>query len=172
MARPFAIVLALTLLPMFGCNDDKIAQLQKQNEDLKAQMAKQSAATDFDLQAKCSTAAKLWFNENWSSTSREKATIFLDHSNHYSKASNQCMILVEYHAQQPDKVSWSDSQTLWNVFENSKDGELLESNFISFIPNHDGSNSSKDTVITCEVYGSKCADSAGFNKLVEPYMNN
>ena len=58
MARLQVMVLGLILLPIFGCNDDKIAQIQKQNEELKAQMAKQNASADLDLQAKCSAAAR------------------------------------------------------------------------------------------------------------------
>ncbi len=167
MARHRTIILGLVLLPVLGCNDDKVAQLKKQNEELKAQMAKQNAASDFDLQAKCSRAAKQWFNENWVGTSREKATSLLDESNHYNKASNRCFVLVEYHFNHEVGSSWSNDITLWNVFENSKYGEFTENHFISF-----GDNGSKDTVLICDVAGTKCASVDQFNNLVSPYMNN
>ena len=48
-----------------GCNADKITQLEKQNKDLHAQLDQQKNIVDLDTQAKCSTAAKTWSQENY-----------------------------------------------------------------------------------------------------------
>jgi hypothetical protein len=172
MTRYRTIVLGLGLLPILGCNDDKIAQLQKQNEELKAQMAKQNAASDLDLQAKCSTAAKQWFNENWAGTSREKGTIFLDYSNHYNKASNKCFVLSEYHYNSdfggPGAESWTNVMTLMDVYENVKYANFSENHITHFKPTINVG----DEVITCDVQGDKCKTGDEFNNLVRPYLTN
>jgi len=50
---------------LVGCNADKITQLEKQNKDLHAQLDQQKNIVDLDTQAKCSTAAKTWSQENY-----------------------------------------------------------------------------------------------------------
>jgi len=42
-----------------------VQQFQKENQDFKAQIAKESTARDFELQGQCATASKIWFKENW-----------------------------------------------------------------------------------------------------------
>jgi hypothetical protein len=77
-----------------GCDADRIAKLEKENTELKAKVDRQEAAMNYDLQAKCSKDAHVWFNKNWS---RDKNTILLDFTNHYNAKFNKCLILVEYH---------------------------------------------------------------------------
>jgi hypothetical protein len=165
MARLQAILLGLILLPILGCNDDKIARLEKQNEELKAQMAKQNAAADFDLQAKCSNAAKLWFRENWGS-GRDKDDILLDFSNHYNKASNQCFVQVVDNRRVGTRNSWSKHMSLWDVFENSMYGDFSEVHTL------DDHFKDEPNVVTCEVLEKKCSSADQFNSLVQRYMNN
>jgi hypothetical protein len=170
MARLQAIHLCLIFLPMFGCNDDKIAQLEKQNTELKAQLAKEKDTTrDFDLQAKCSKDARIWFNQNWS---RDKDTILLDFSNHYNAEHNKCFILTESHYNShfanPGGNSWANDMTLTDVYENAKYAEFVENHVTDVKPTLNVANE----VITCDVQGAKCKTGEEFDNLIRPYMNN
>jgi hypothetical protein len=117
----FVLGVVLSVAP--GCDTgERIARLEKQNEELKAEIKKNQAAADFDLQAKCAKDARAWFNETWS---RDKNTILLDYTNHYHRASNKCYILVEYHYSWGDKSgSWVNDMILYDVYENSQSREF------------------------------------------------
>jgi len=150
-----------------GCGqDEKIASLEKQNRELKAEVDKSHATADYDLQAKCSKDAKTWFNENWS---RDKDTALLDFTNHYNKSMNKCFILVEYHYTLGDGgASWTNDMTLWDVYENAKYATFDESHMIYFKP----TVRTDDRVIICELSDTKCKTGKEFNNLVRPYLNN
>ncbi|MGC2420091.1 MAG: hypothetical protein WA405_00405 [Candidatus Acidiferrales bacterium] len=164
MAKVKAIALGLILVAASGCDTSgRISRLERQNEDFKAEMEKNSAAVDYDLQAKCSKDARAWFNENWSS---DKNTMLLDFNNHYNKALNKCFILVEYHYSTGVSASWMNSMTLWDVYENLKYGNLSENHSIDF------KSEPRDEVITCEVADKKCTTSDQFVGLTWPYLNN
>ena len=169
MTRLHMILTSVLVLSAAGCDGDKVAQLEKQNAEIKAQLVKQNATTDFDLQAKCSTAAKTWFNENWS---RDKDTILLDHSSHYNAKQNKCFILVEYHYNShfggPGTESWANSMTIMDVFENAKYADFGESHITHFKP----TTTVDDHVITCNVQGNNCKTMEEFNNLIRPYMND
>jgi hypothetical protein len=147
------------------CRSD--LKTRKGNTDLKAKIDRQSAAVNYDLQAKCSKDARVWFNENWS---RDKNTIYLDFTNHYNAEHNKCFILVEYHYKTLllDASEWTNDVTLMDVYENAKYGEFAENHFTHFKT----TITNTDEVITCEVQGTKCKTSDEFNHLVQPYMNN
>ena len=167
MLRLRTIVLGLTLLPISGCNDDKIVQLEKQNEELKVQMVKQNAAADFDLQAKCSNAAKTWFNTNYAGLSREKTTSYLDYTNHYNKASNKCFISVGYHRTVGMDGSWMSDYSLWDIYENNQYGRFAEEHFISTT-----GNGLQKKVTSCVMLDKNCSTIGEFNGLMQPYMSN
>ena len=85
------VAFGAVLLIAVGCGqDEKIASLGKQNQELKAEVDKSHATADYDLQAKCSKDAKTWFNENWT---RDKDTVLLNFANHYNRSLNMCFIL-------------------------------------------------------------------------------
>jgi hypothetical protein len=135
-------------------------------------MAKQNAAADFDLQAKCSTAARSWFNGNWAQTSRDKDTIFLDFSNHYDAKHNKCFILIQYHYKShladPGGDSWTNDMILMDVYENAKYAELSENHVTNIKP----TIHVNDEVITCEAQSDKCKLVDEFDSLIRPYMSN
>jgi hypothetical protein len=159
------IAFGAILLTAIGCGqNEKIASLEKQNQELKAEADKSHATADYDLQAKCSKDAKASFNENWS---REKDTILLDYTNHYNKSMNKCFILIEYHFEVGNRGSWTSDMTLWDVHENAKYGEFSEGNTVYTKPDR-----TEKTVVTCEIDGKKCNAAEEFNDLVHPYMNN
>ena len=142
------IVLGTVFLMAIGCDStERISRLEKQNEELQAEIKKSQATTDYDLQAKCSRDAKGWFTENWST--QDKTTILLNFTNHYNKGLNKCFILVEYHFSLGTGDSWIRDITLWDIYENSKYGNFAES--------HTVPNSNKvdeiTRVNTCELLG-------------------
>lgn len=160
------IALAVLLAVVPGCDtNQRISRLEKENEELKAELKKNQAAGDFDLQAKCSRDAKGWFDQHWS---RDKDTILLEFTNHYNKAENKCFILVEYHFRLDKNGSWVNDMKLSDVYENAKYGSFAENNMIFFKPTLHPESS----VIMCEVLDTKCMSLEQFNKLMQPYMNN
>jgi hypothetical protein len=167
--KKFASVAAvgLILFVAAACNvPDRVSRLEKQNEELKAEMTKNHAATaavaDYDLQAKGSKDAKIFFNEGWR---RDKDTQYLDYSNHYNKAMNKCFILVEHHYAMVPEGSWGNDMMLWDVYEPVKYGSLFELHLNNSLPN-------ANRVSTCESIDNKCTNLDEFNGLVRPYLNN
>jgi hypothetical protein len=156
------------LLMAMGCGqDEKIATLEKQNQELKAQVEKSHATADYDLQAKCSKDARAWFNENWAST---KDAILLDFTNHYNKSLNKCFILVEYHYSNSfaGTSGWTNNMSLWDVYENSKYATFAENHTTYFKP----TVHTEQSVVICELLGKKCMNIGEFNDATLPYMSN
>lgn len=172
MRRLLAVALACLVPLIAGCDTDRMNDLEKQNKDLKAQLDKQHTTENYELQSRCSNDARAWFNGNWAQTSRDKDTMLLDHQNHYDAKQNKCFIFVEYHFKTqsagPKEDSWINDMTLYDVLENSKYGEFSESHLTYF----DSQLSSRDILISCEVYGEKCKTVDEFNNLMRPYMND
>lgn len=163
------IVICCALLA--GCDTQRISKLEKENAELKAKLEKQSAAENFELQGKCSKDARTWFN---ASVSREKTTIFLDFANHYNEKRNKCFILVEHHFNSTsvlgikEGTSWTNDETLTDVYENEKYAEFMENHITRWKP----AITNDEEVIACEVQGQKCKTADEFNNLTGPYMND
>ena len=160
-------LMSLALIVFFGtgCQDDKIATLEKQNQDLKAALEKSTATADYDLQGKCSKDARVWFNENWVGT---KDAAYLDFTNHYNKSMNKCFILVEYHFTFGESPSWTNAMTLYDVYENSEYASYMENHQTYFKPEY----RTEDNVTTCKLGNTECKAMNEFNNLVRPYMSN
>ncbi|SRR6266700_3724782 len=159
---------AAAMILVVGCDrgqDQRIANLEKANQELKAEVEKNRNTADYDLQAKCSKDAKARFKENWAT---DKDTILLDFTNHYNRSMNKCFILVEYHYDVGKDGTWTNDMTVWDVYENSKYGNFAENHYISFKPKVE----TRDEVITCEFGSAKCKTIQEFNGLAGQYMNN
>ena len=162
-----AIILLLLPLLLTGCGDQRLAQLEKQNEELKAQINRRNAAQEYDLQEKCSKDADFWFRKHFA---EDKGTILLTFTNHYNKAMNKCFIVVENHSQNGpqtlEKSAWNNDMSLWDVYENNRYGSFLEqySYGLKIAP--------QDTVLTCELFDEKCANLNQWNNLTQSYMNS
>lgn len=146
-------------------NSERMARLEKQNQELQAEVRKRDAVADLDLQARCGRDAKTWFNSNWG---RDQDTLLLDYTNHYNGKLGKCFIFVEYHYNQGKGPSWYNDMTLWNVYENSKYANFDELHFISFKLDV----KPDDRVVTCEVLDQKCKTIEEFNGFVRPYLND
>jgi len=162
-----ALVLMICVGMLAGCDVDRMTRLEKENGDLKAKVARQDTAMNYDLQAKCSKDARAWFNQNWS---RNKNTILLDFTNHYSKSQNSCFIEVEHHWNEATFIkgnsSWTNHITLWNAYENSQYAEFSESHYLNF------KDPPIENVLACSVYGQKCTSIDQFNNLASHYMSD
>jgi hypothetical protein len=155
------------LLVATGCDtSERIAKIEKQNKELEAQVSKRDAAVDYDLQAKCSKDAKVWFHDNWQS---DGDTVLLNYTNHYNKAMNKCFVMVEYHYT-TDKAtgSWANLMSLWDMYENAQFADFAEHHYVRYKPKIETS----EELITCKVAGTKCTAIEQFNSLVRPYLSN
>jgi hypothetical protein len=113
------LITIIFVLMVAGCNhEDRISRLEKETQRLREEIGKQQATVDYDLQAKCGKDSSTWFNENWHA---DKSTLLLTYSNHYNKKSNKCFVIVEYHTRY-SKDWWANLETLWDLYENAKDG--------------------------------------------------
>ncbi|HLJ15808.1 MAG TPA: hypothetical protein VKV15_15020 [Bryobacteraceae bacterium] len=159
-----AALAGVVLLTATGCGQDRIAALEKQNQELKAQMEKSHATSDYDLQAKCASDARAWFNENWSPS---KYTLFSNFTNHYNKTMNKCFIVVEVHLNYSEG-EWLNHVSLWDVYENSRYADFSEDHIRHLTPTF----TVEERVDTCELGERKCASLNEFNDLTRPYMSN
>lgn len=170
----FALGMVVAVLILCaGCDGDRTAQLEKENAELKAKINQDNAARNFDLKAKCSTAARAWFNGNWASSSHDKDTIYLDFIDHYNAKFNRCLIIVEYHYNShlvgPRGESWTKIINMYDVYENSQHADFSENHYIYIKPTNISNN---EEVIRCDVEGRKCKTADEFNDLTRPYMSD
>ncbi len=146
-------------------NSERMARLEKQNQELQAEVSKSRATTDYDLQSKCSQDARSWFNENYS---RDKDTILLDFSNHYNKNLNKCFIVVEFHYSYDALGSWTNSMTLWDVYENAKCADFAQNTTVFTKPTY----RTEKKVIVYEVRGKTCTTVQEFNNFIHSYLTD
>jgi hypothetical protein len=92
----YLLLVGAVLIFATGCDhEDRLAKVEKQNQELQAEIKKRdSAAGDLESRVRCSKDAKAWFKENWPSGGN---TLMVDYSNHYNKTRNRCFAFVEYH---------------------------------------------------------------------------
>jgi hypothetical protein len=159
--------LLLTAVLFLGaCNTDRIAQLEKQNKEMRAELDRQKTLVDLDTQAKCSNTSRIFFNINFR---RDKDTVLLDYSNHYNKKLGKCFILVEWHYNvRPSTTGeWFNVMMLHDVFENNKYAELSEEHLlnINITP-----VATETRIVRCEVDGQQCKTSDEFGQQTRHYM--
>jgi hypothetical protein len=161
----FTVCLCVISGALFGCDTDKVARLERQNQELQALIQRQQVAANLELQSKCARDSKAWFRENWQ---RDKTTTLLDFTNHYNKEMNKCFIMVEYHySLGNDNVTWMNDMSMWDIYENEKYAQFSESH--TFLRNYEPYNH----VLTCDPPSrEKCKSVQEFNAAMNSYMNN
>ena len=130
----------------------RLLQLAKQIQELQAQVKIQQQAADLDLQAKCGTDARIWFNQNYRA---DKNATLLDFSNHYNKALNRCFILVQHKYWLDERSRYLSSQVVaYDIYENlekARSNEILSPGEKDFTPtvicrlNNDETKDAKDS---------------------------
>jgi hypothetical protein len=148
-----------------GCNSDRLAKLEKENQELQAQVKRQQMATSLDLQAKCGRDAKEFFERGFPP---DRTTIMLHHRNHYNSSLNKCFVLVENHYRQAGSKtgSWYNNIALYDVYENSSYGKMSEWHEIA--PDYTDNLHMFD----CEVNGKKCTSTEEFSRAANLFMEN
>ena len=168
MARFGLWIGSILLLAATGCDiPERVAKLEKQNQELQAHLTKVSVAAEYDLQGKCSNEAKAWFNQNWS---RDKDTLLLHFVNHYNKKLNKCFIVVEHHRKNLHLTdgSWVNDIVLYDVQENNEYGRVREDHEVILNPEYHVDERTDD----CSVSGKKCKSIDEFNQFSFGYLND
>jgi len=148
---------ALLFTLCVGCNGDRIAKLEKENQELKARLAQKTVSRNSD-QMQCLREARAFFENKYK---RDKSTTFLNYMNHFNRDENICYLVVEWRADNAP-FGWTSSVSLWNVQKNSRVGVIFA----------DESPNGKESISKCVVNGVSCTTIDEFNKLVQPFMNN
>jgi len=148
-------IIAVTLV---GCDSARIDKLEKQNQEILAQLHQQKAGQTYDLEAKCAEEAKRYFNENWRA---DQMTAGLLYSNHYNRSLNKCFILVRDQTFINPKEEWHRDVTLSDVHERT--------DYARFVESHSGTSTS---LTNCEIAGTSCTSEQDFENRVKPYMTN
>jgi hypothetical protein len=80
---------ALVFLMLFGtaCNQDRIARLEKQNQELAAKLEAIVKTANLDMQATCAQQARIAFNESGLDKDAMKG-----YTNHYNQKLNKCFV--------------------------------------------------------------------------------
>ena len=153
----------LTMMMLTGCDS---ARLEKQNQELLARLRRQQAVQDFDLQSKCSLAAKTYFGgekeEYRTSTvlgaSLSETLATLKYTDHFSKSLNRCMIEISHFVSTPGKGLFLNVH-VYDVFERETYGSY-------FGPTNpmDGSPTS------CRVDEGGCQSYPDFEAKIKRYM--
>jgi hypothetical protein len=150
-----------------GCGyESRISQLERDVRELKQQSRESQAATQLDLQAKCSRDAKIWFGQNWS---RDKRTIVLEFTSHYNRAQGKCFGLVRENSSIGAGRSWASYSSLFDVYENVKYAEFNQMHMVTV---QKSGPETSESVATCEVLNKKCSTPDEFTALVQPYMGD
>jgi len=165
MASLRLVIVGLMILGT-GCNQNRIARLEKDNKELHAQLDKQKQFTDLDTQGKCSEAANKYFREEFVA---DKSTTVLDHYNHFNKEMGKCFALVEWHYSDVDSKtgSWFLVIKIVDVYERNVYADFSQYTDIRFSP----TPSSEDRVLVCEVDDVKCSDMEHFHRMSAHFMS-
>jgi hypothetical protein len=166
MSRPVPF-LVIVLVTLQSCGDrEKIAQLEKQTQQLQDELKQRHQAEDLDLQSKCADGARKYFKENWSA--RDPDTILLTYENHFNKSKNRCFVFIEYHFNVNRTTgAWCNSMSLYDAFEGVKYGSIML-NYINIGQTYE----TRTTVSHCDVDDQKCTTVEEFNAKIRPYMND
>jgi hypothetical protein len=146
------LLILLLAVGLCACNDAKVAQLEKENKELRKQVD-DAKHVDLATQAKCSEAAKQFFRENW--LPRDSATILLEYTNHFNISLGKCFISVEWHYNEAGSRNggWFNTFQLSDVYENAKYAHMSEHHWATY-----GANPETHVdVVDCVVTGDKCS---------------
>jgi glucose-6-phosphate 1-dehydrogenase len=158
------VLAVVLLLSGTGCNQDKTAQLEKENKEMRAQLEQPKQLVDLDTQAKCATAAKEFFKEEFSF---DQDTITLHQHNHYNKLLGKCFVLVEWHYRDrySKTGSWYNVIKLHDVYQHDEYGGLSEYTEGSL------TSDSVKKIYACRVSGSDCTSITQFNERASKFMD-
>lgn len=154
------VVTFLAGISLAGCrSNSRIDRLEKQNQELLAQLHRQDAAHVYDLEAKCAEEAKDLFADRWHS---DATTAVLSYTSHYNRAVNKCFMQVKHMTYMDKDDHFESDESLMDVHEGRELG--------SFYDGH-GTVAGTD-YIECKIAGSVCSSQEAFEAAVKRYMSN
>lgn len=163
------VFLAALLTSLTGCDSsDRIAALEKQTQQLQEDVKKISQSSEYDLQEKCEKEARDFFKREWESAGRDRTTLVLEFTNHYSRKENRCFMRIDFrYLVTPQLASWNENVLIWDVQENSQ--------LARYGGHHEVSSSgdtpkTEDWTVMCEVNEQKCKTMSEFNNLTRSYL--
>lgn len=145
--------LFLLLLPVFGCDNSKLIQLEKENRELAAKVDALTNASKLALQDKCAKQAQAVFKQ----IGGEKEPN-ANYMNHYSKKLDKCF--VEIFRADLSKPPFTLNVQVRDAFEGRTYGEFFEEGF-------------KPGICQAELPSGErqiCRSQLGFDELVKVYM--
>ena len=162
-------LLLFALVVFCGCDSDRMARLEKKNQELEAKLAKQQQVADLDAQSKCAAGARTYFNDNWASSRTDPDTQLLNYHSHYNRRSGICLVVVEFHYRlDKNKTSnWANIITVYDAFEGFQHGRLSAKHLMSY---KDPIGITID-VTECALDGEKCTTEKEFHDKLKPLMN-
>jgi hypothetical protein len=154
----FTVLLALPLLAAtVGCNDDKVRQLEKQNQELRAKLNDVKKGSNLELQKKCADQAAAKFKESdWSRPERAVYT------NHYQQTMNRCFVRID------DTEAWNLSSSTVIKILDAFEGKVYGDYERSMSKEETFWMVCKVTLLSGEV--KLCQSQKEFNELVKVYM--
>jgi len=154
------VIIVATLLA--ACNGGKIAELEKQTKELRAELETQKTIVDLDTQAKCSNEAQRFFTEKY--LPRTKQTVILDYTNHYNSKLRKCFIKVEwnYRGSPPQERDLFKVVQIADVYENVEYGSVSE--------HHHSESGQMVSLDYCTVRDVECKTSSAFFQSITPLM--
>lgn len=90
-------LILLLAMGLCACNDAKIAELEKENNELRKQVA-DSKHVDLATQERCSSAAQRYLEREFTP---DKNTLLLTQQNHYNQSRGKCYAFIEWHYHTP-----------------------------------------------------------------------
>ena len=154
-----ALALVAFVLLLAGCNQDRIKQLETENQSLKNQLK----ASNLDFQEKCSAAAKRYIDSDWNRLDRD--TILFDFHSHYNQSQNRCYVAIEWHYNIGRGPSWTNLMMVYDPIERVEYADFGETHSIA------AGVKPEDTVNTCNVQGVQCDSATKWSQSVSPLMS-
>ena len=150
------LLLPALMLTLVACNQDKIANLEKQNRQLEAKLESVTKAGSLDLQAKCSQQARLAFSE---SGLGKKA--MAGYVNHYNPKLNICFVV--FSSTETAGKDLTTYRVLYDAFEGKQYAEYFGGI----------TRDAKPNVCTVKLQSGEdkdCESSKEFDELLKRYM--
>ena len=148
------------LLIAAACDSSQVAQVQRENADLKSQASQQQ---QFDLSAKCADQAATFYKDF---TKDQTGSQSFSYTNHWNKSASRCFILVTGANVTTDK--WYSSEDLFDAIEGKSYGSFSIQLTTDAKPLFCEMNPSGNISGMPQI----CHSQEEFDNFVTPYMNN
>lgn len=160
------VVVGGLLIFVPGCNQDKIARLEKENQELAAKLEAVVRSANLDAQAKCAEQGRLAFNE--SGLKNKGLANYANHYNHYNQKLNKCFVqffTITHEGKGP---------VIYRSVQDAFEGKVYAEYYWN---NSEGKQAPEVIPFTCKVTllsGEEtfCGSDKEFDELLKVYMGN